>query len=210
MKHHKERKFDGIWNAERVMSDCILYADEFGKLPEIEQWEIDSPDKVRVLRLIAVLKAYARDTYFSDIFCNMMVETCKQEKMDEFCILLKRHLISMHAKRILERSNTFIEDESDRYMIFRMLFRYRKRLLAVERVGAGLLECCSAVYLVYEATNNLTRQNVTPIAEQIDMMLLLLLGENFDRSFTEEELLPYGYPDVTDEELHQMELDWEP
>jgi hypothetical protein len=38
-------------------------------------------------------------------------------------------------------------------------------------------------------------------------MLVLLMGDDFDRSFTEEELLPFGYPDVTDDELENMILD---
>ena len=38
-------------------------------------------------------------------------------------------------------------------------------------------------------------------------MLVLLMDDDFDRSFTEEELLPFGYPDVTDEELENLIMD---
>ena len=41
----------------------------------------------------------------------------------------------------------------------------------------------------------------------LDRMLVLLMGDDFDKSFTEEELLPFGYPDVTDDELENMTLD---
>ena len=41
----------------------------------------------------------------------------------------------------------------------------------------------------------------------IDRMLVLLMGDDFGKSFSEEELLPFGYPDVTDEELEDMILD---
>ena len=39
-------------------------------------------------------------------------------------------------------------------------------------------------------------------------MLLLLMGDDFDKTFTEEELFEYGYPDVTDKELYEMNMDW--
>ena len=38
-------------------------------------------------------------------------------------------------------------------------------------------------------------------------MLVLLMGDDYGKSFSEEELLPFGYPDVTDEELENMILD---
>ena len=37
--------------------------------------------------------------------------------------------------------------------------------------------------------------------------LVLLMGDDYDKSFTETELLPFGFPDVTDEELEDMILD---
>jgi hypothetical protein len=41
----------------------------------------------------------------------------------------------------------------------------------------------------------------------MDRMLVLLMGDDYDKSFTEMELLSFGYPDVTDEELEDMILD---
>ena len=50
------------------------------------------------------------------------------------------------------------------------------------------------------------QKQIRPVCNTIDRMLILLLGDDFDKTFTEEELFQYDYPDVTDEELYQMEL----
>ena len=34
------------------------------------------------------------------------------------------------------------------------------------------------------------------------------MGDDYDKSFTEKELFQFGYPDVTDDELYEMEMDW--
>ena len=39
------------------------------------------------------------------------------------------------------------------------------------------------------------------------IVLVLLMGDDYDKSFTEAGLLSYGYPDVTDRELEDMILD---
>ena len=45
--------------------------------------------------------------------------------------------------------------------------------------------------------------------ETLDKLLLLLLDDKFNKTFTEKELLKdYDYPNVTDEELHEMDLDY--
>lgn len=36
---------------------------------------------------------------------------------------------------------------------------------------------------------------------------MLLMGDDYDKSFIEAELLPYGYPDVTNKELEDMTFD---
>lgn len=57
------------------------------------------------------------------------------------------------------------------------------------------------------ATKSLYQIHIKPVSEVVDRMLMLLMGDDYDKSFTEEELLPYGYPDVTDEELEDRILE---
>ena len=58
-------------------------------------------------------------------------------------------------------------------------------------------------------TTFLFQKQIRPVCDVIDRMLILLLGDDFDKTFVEVELFQYGYPDVTDEELYQMELEEE-
>ena len=60
--------------------------------------------------------------------------------------------------------------------------------------------------MVIETTDYLFQKNIRPACDVIDRMLILLMGDDFDKTFTEKELLSYGYPDVTDDELYQMSL----
>ena len=38
-------------------------------------------------------------------------------------------------------------------------------------------------------------------------MLILLMGDDYDQSFSEKELLKHGYPNVTDDEIQDMEIE---
>ena len=62
--------------------------------------------------------------------------------------------------------------------------------------------------MIYRATDNLYRNNIRAVSNVIDKMLVLLIGDDYDITFTEKELFQFGYPDVTDDELYEMELDW--
>ena len=61
--------------------------------------------------------------------------------------------------------------------------------------------------MVIETTDYLFQKNIRPACDVIDRMFILLMGDDFDKTFTEKELLSYGYPDVTDDELENMILD---
>ena len=39
-------------------------------------------------------------------------------------------------------------------------------------------------------------------------MLILLMSDDNDKTFTEKELFAFGYPDVTDKELYDLELEY--
>ena len=43
------------------------------------------------------------------------------------------------------------------------------------------------------------RTQLKTISDIIDRMLVLLMGDDYDRSFSEEKLLPFDYPNVTDD-----------
>ena len=64
-----------------------------------------------------------------------------------------------------------------------------------------------AIALAYKVTTNLNQTQLKAISKFIDRMLVLLMGDDYDRSFPEEKLQCFDYPNVTDEELEDMILD---
>jgi hypothetical protein len=94
--------------------------------------------------------------------------------------------------------------------LIQTFLNYRMELLKLERIWSGVLECNMPIGIAINATTFLYRNHITPACKIIDRILVLLMGDDFDKTFTEEELFQYGYPDVTDEELYQMEseIEW--
>ncbi len=60
---------------------------------------------------------------------------------------------------------------------------------------------------INKVTTNLNQTQLKAISKVIDRMLVLLMGDDYDRSFSEEKLQCFDYPNVTDEELEDMILD---
>lgn len=109
--------------------------------------------------------------------------------------MLKPLLENDYHKKLINDAR-FIRGSRDIHYMFEALFKYRKCLYEVENVWSGLMECPMSVSMVYNATKTLYTKHIKGISETIDRMLVLLMDDDFDRSFTEEELLPFGYPDI--------------
>ena len=61
--------------------------------------------------------------------------------------------------------------------------------------------------MIYAVTNRLYQDNIKSVSDIIDRMLILLMGDDYDQSFSEKELLKYGYPNVTDDEIQDLEIE---
>ena len=140
-----------------------------------------------------------------DITYGLLSKTRSQEKIDELRELLKQNLRYEFFKRDVDAPD-FLKNEHDLSYLFRPLFKYRKELWTLDMKWYEVLECCKSTGMIIEATRFLFQKQIRPVCDVIDRMLILLMGDDYDKSFTEKELFQYGYPDVTDEELYQMEL----
>lgn len=199
-----ERKLNGLWNAERVLQEYLCFADGSGRIKEVEF--DDSPNGIKQRRLATVLKVYGRNY---DELCEqgwIIDKSISPERMAQVRSLLKHILEDDRWKQQVENPRTFRFDRDVQYL-FKSLFRYRKSLYDLEHIWSGILECPRSVTVVVYATEDLYNKHIKEVCKTIDKLLILLMGDIFDRSFTEEELLPFGYPDVTDEELDTMILD---
>ncbi len=211
----KISKFNGVWDARRVLYNVLSYADEEGRLKYVAG-DAESTSGIKRQRFNAALKAYGKIETDCSLDCEMgprignewgvwISKTRSQEKMEELYELLKQnmhHDIIMHG---IDASN-FLKEEYYLLSFFRKLFKYRKELYALDMIWYGVLECSRPIGIVIETTDFLYHKHIKPVCDIIDRMLILLMGDNFDKTFTEEELIPFGYPDVTDDELYQMSL----
>ena len=201
----ERRILNSVWDANRVLQEYLHFADKSGRVKKIDMSD-DSPYGIKRRRFAAAMKAYGKDVENFDVFEGIVSNSCSSDKLDEFRQLLKPLLENDYLKEEIDDAR-FIRGSRDTHYLFEALFKYRKCLYKVENVWSGLMECPMSVSIVVSATKDLYAKHIKGISETIDKMLVLLMGDDFDRSFTEEELLPFGYPDVTDEELENMILD---
>ena len=211
----KVRKFGGIWNAERILRNILCYANEKGFI----SFE-DNKQDIRRQRFYAAFRAYGKieESMIEDsLFGNSRVidpflwlsKTRSEKKMEELRRLLKDNL-SYRTIKMKVDSPDFLERNYEIVCIFQTFLNYRMELLKLERIWSGVLECNMPIGIAINATTFLYRNHITPACKIIDRILVLLMGDDFDKTFTEEELFQYGYPDVTDEELYQIEseIEW--
>lgn len=201
----RNRVLSGIWNAERVLREYLALADERGNIRSVPLAD-DSPDSIKVRRLVAAMKAYGKEEVLNGGIEHLVSETCSDEKINEFCRLLEQNQQDEHSKHLAKTPELF-SDSFDRGAIFEILYRYRKSLYKTEHIWSDVLECSRSVALAIKTTNSLYKRHIKEVSDTIDSMLLLLMGDDYDKTFTEEELLPFDYPDFTDEELEDMILD---
>lgn len=201
----EERKLNGIWNAERILKEYLSLTDLSGCFRNLDLSD-DSPRGIKARRFVAAMKAYGKDINNYSEFEEIVSSSCSPEKMNEFRRLLKENLDNDILKERVDGSR-FIRGNRDILHLFQALFEYRKRLYEVEHAWSGMQECPMSVVMVVKATNSLYQKHIKPMSDIIDRLLVLLMGDDYDKTFTEKELLPFGYPDVTDRELQDMILD---
>ena len=200
----EERKLNGIWNAARFLHESLYFADDRGNIRDMNLSD-DSPYGIEVRRFVAVMKAYGKEECLYVGIEHLISDTCSEEKMKELCLLLKQNLHDEYSTALARPD--ILKGIHERMDLFETLLRYRKSLYKVENTWSGVMECSHTIALGIKATNRLYQSHIKAASDVLDRMLVLLMGDDYDKSFTEVELLPFGYPDVTDRELEDMILD---
>lgn len=199
-----ERKLNGIWNVERLLQGLLCFADDRGNIRDMNLSD-DSPYGIKVRRFVAAMKAYGKEECLYLGNEHLVSDACSEEKMEELCLLLKQNLHDKYSTDLATLD--FFKSRRERKNMYETLFRYRKCLYKVENTWSGVMECSHTVAIGIKTTDNLYQAHIKAASDVLDRMLVLLMGDNYDKSFTEAELLPFGYPDVTDKELEDMILD---
>ena len=199
-----ERKLDGIWNAARVLQELLRFTDDRGKVRNLDLSD-DSPYGIKVRRFVAAMKAYGKEKCLYLRNEHLISDTCSEEKMEELCLLLKQNHHDEYSAALAKLD--ILKGIRERRDLFETLFRYRKNLYKVESTWSGVMECSHTVAIGIKATDGIYQKHIKAASDVLDRMLVLLMGDDYNKSFTEAELLPFGYPDVTDKELEDMILD---
>ena len=209
-----KEQFTGIWDARRLLYE-LLRITQSVKGWKIELCKTDSeqtPYKVRYERVFSVINAFMgykvididRDYIPLDI---LIPENYSEMKISELTSLIVDFLPKYEARI----ENAFNQDReyTSRMQLFSLLFRYRLETYKLSAYWNNVSEADIVGAIAIDMTRKLYNEKIERINETLDKLLLLLLGDDFDKTFTERELLEeYDYPNITDEELHEMELEY--
>jgi len=199
-----ERKLDGIWNAARILQELLRFTDDRMKIRNLDLSD-DSPYGIKMRRFVAAMKAYGKEKCLYLRNEHLISDTCSEEKMNELRQLLKLNLRDEYFTTLINLD--FLKSIRERKNLMETLFSYRKSLYKVENIWSGVLECSRTFAIGIKATDRIYQKHIKAASDVLDKMLVLLMGDDYDKTFTEAELLPYGYPDVTDKELEDMIID---
>ena len=209
-----------VWNANRILYGYLYNSDEEGCLANIDDWQ-ESSSKIYRQRFYAAMKAYGKDPewfYHKDGIWSDNRDTCRgllsqnrsKEKMDEFRTLVKENFrpgkIFDFFEKVIDHAD-YLKRDIEVLIVFRELMGYRRKLQAAIDIWSGMMECSQAVGSICELTRDLNREYLWPLCQIVDRLLILLMGDDYDKTFTEEELYEYGYPKISDEELYKMEVE---
>ena len=210
----RKEQFTGIWDARRLLHE-LLRITQSVKGWKIELCKTDSeqtPYKVRYERVLSVINAFMgykvididRDYIPLDI---LIPENYSEMKMLKLTSLIVDFL-PKYETRIEDAFNQDREYTS-RMQLFSLLFRYRLETYKLSTYWNNVSETDIVGGIAIDMTEKLYNEKIESINETLDKLLLFLLGDGFDKTFTERELLEeYDYPNVTDEKLHEMELEY--
>ena len=208
----RKKQFTGIWDASRLLHE-LLRITQSVKGWKIELCKTDSeqtPYKIRCKRVISAINAFkGRKEIGADWsyipFVILIPENYSEMKMSELTSLI----VDFSPKYETRIEIAFNQDrEYTRMQLFSFLFRYRFAIYKLATHWDGVLETDIAGGIAIDITRKLYDEKIESVNETLDKLLLHLLGDDFDKTFAEKELLEdYDYPNVTDEELYEMDLE---
>ena len=182
---------------------------------KIELCKTDSeqtPYNIRYERVISVINAFKGNKVIDIDRDYMPLDILIPEDYSEMKMLKLTSLIVDFLPKYEARiENAFNQDRkyTSRMQLFSFLFRYRLETYKLSTYWNNVSEADIVGAIAIDMTRKLYNEKIERINETLDKLLLLLLGDVFDKAFTERELLKeYDYPNITDEELHEMELEY--
>lgn len=202
-----------VWNAERLVREYVKNQQDFKR--DYQPF----PCKVRARRMAAYINACLGDTCpcddprtlikkvfgtigrgylesvseLTDEAIGEFMEACRQTMCDD------RQFAAFSSRADLRRHRSIVLD---------LLLSVRTRAHGLLSTFSGVLEAPPAGCLAIKAAEEAYFPPLERANAVVDRLIALLLGECFNKSFTEDELIDhYGYPTTTDAELYEWEAD---
>lgn len=203
--------FNHQWDVERFLYEYIQLAKDCNNVREYMVNTEVTPNQIRFQRIMSVISAYKGSEYVplhSPFALECLVsETLSKDKQIELEAKLKE-IIPLPVY-IYRNIPLLLNDTFERGILFKELMKYRITIEKQVHYWGGVFEATKGYALAIDVTKQLYNEKICSANSIIDKILILLLGDDFNRSLCEQELIEkYGYPIVTDEELHDMELEW--
>lgn len=222
--------FSGEWNVERLyisLLEIIKDVDEFGG-PIIIKVPIDDVlFRVKAQRVAAVFSAFGKEVkmkilgkFISYEIYNIVNDVFSEDEVKEMCNIIgykyvkseEEYLESFKYKvgaDLAEFHMKTLEDlRKSRKLLFHSLLKYRLECGRVINHWQGCYEGILCVMLV-RISKNIISTNFEKDVKQLDRLLILMMGDGYDKSISERELITnFNYPTVTDSELKELELEY--
>lgn len=148
----------------------------------------------RLQSLIFAFNVTGDSSCFSDLLMSFMMgscldQECSKDKQAELLMLTERDFDDMDLRKSFFSSLLCYYLVSDRY----------------EPAYGGLLECSKEYYAGVSYARKVNDVVNQLISEKVLRVLLLLLGDKYDRTFTKKELCEkYHFPTDSEESIHEM------
>ena len=217
---NKVSKCTGSWNINRLLhaiyeacgqGDYLLARQKDKEAVRVKD---NPPQRIRYERVVAVMRAY--NIQFDEgypIESFLYGEENLNMQLSKADILQMMQPIMDADSRQEKNIRKIIDKESDNLELcisnlYRGLVRYRTLLEKAAYFGRGTLECGSGAFLSIAIKNHFSDKYIKPNLKHIDDVIIKLIKGDF-RTITEAELIEqYNYPNVSDDELSDMDMDW--
>lgn len=211
ISEERKKQFKGVWDAKKLFRELLDITQS------VEGWQIDF-DKTnhsmryttKCERVISVINAFngrkgieAKRKPIS--LRNLISKTYPDEKKSELISSIKELLPKLEDERIEDIFSPQREFLS-RMQLFGILYSYRFDTYKFSSRWRNANDSDIAGELATDITRKFYNESMDSINETIlDKLLLLLLGYETDKTFTEIELLKdYGYPNVSNRDIRML------
>lgn len=209
ISEERKKQFKGVWDAKKLLRELLNITQS------VEGWQINLDEanysnNTKCERVISVINAFngrkGIEAKCKPISLHSLIsKTYPDEKKSELISSIKELLPNIENERIKDIFNPQKEFLS-RMQLFGILYSYRFDTYKFSSRWRNANDSDIAGELATDITRKFYNESMDSINETIlDKLLLLLLGYETDKTFTEIELLEdYGYPNISDRDIRRL------